>query len=134
MEFKEKNRTARELASPEFIEKDRNLLESIHPGHELLSRCNIASRRETLDSEILYILLDSFTPEEIINYRFGVNGNPNMPEKDKIPAERPESPKKSHEGGRVPEHPMDQSRRRKHPKSSPDLQRPCKHLPENVCH
>lgn len=45
MEFKEKNRTARELASPEFIEKDRNLLESIHPGHELLSRCNIASRR-----------------------------------------------------------------------------------------
>lgn len=94
MEFKEKNRTAREFASPEFIEKDRNLLESIHPGHELLSRCNIASRRETLDSEILYILLDSFTPEEIINYRFGVNGNPNMPEKDKIPAERPESPKK----------------------------------------
>lgn len=92
MEFKEKNRTARELASPEFIEKDRNLLESIHPGHELLSRCNIASRRETLDSEILYILLDTFTPEEIINYRFGVKGNPNMPER--VPSEKPESSKK----------------------------------------
>ncbi len=94
MEFKEKNRTARELASPEFIEKDRSMLESIHPGHELLSRCNIASRRETLDNEILYILLDTFTPEEIINYRYGVKGSTNTPEKDRIPFEKPESPKK----------------------------------------
>ena len=94
MEFKEKNRTARELASPEFIEKDRNLLESIHPGHELLSRCNIASRRETLDSEILYILLDTFTPEEIINYRYGVKEGSHTPVKDNIPEEKPETPKK----------------------------------------
>lgn len=94
MEFKEKNRTARELASLEFIEKDRKLLESIRPGHELLSRCTIASRQETLDNEILYVLLDVFTPEEIINNRYGVKGHSPSPEEDPTPPEKPEPSKK----------------------------------------
>jgi len=94
MEFKEKNRTARELASHEFIEKDRNLLESIHPGHDLLSRCTIASRRETLDSEILYVLLDVFTPEEIINNRYDVKGHTLSSGKNPTSPEKPELSKK----------------------------------------
>lgn len=94
MEFKEKNRTARELASPEFIEKDRSLLESIRPGHDLLSRCTIASRRETLDNEILYVLLDAFTPEEIINNRYGVKGQTSSPGKNPTSPEKPEPSKK----------------------------------------
>lgn len=94
MEFKEKNRTARELASPEFIEKDRKLLESIRPGHELLSRCTIASRQGTLDNEILYVLLDVFTPEEIINNRYGVKEHIPSPEEDPTPPEKPEPSKK----------------------------------------
>lgn len=94
MEFKEKNRTARELASEEFIEKDRDLLESIHPGHDLLSRCAIASRRDSLDNEILYVLLDKFTPKEIIDNRYGVKSHISSPEENQIPPEKPEPSKK----------------------------------------
>ncbi|MBD9179356.1 MAG: hypothetical protein EGP82_09330 [Odoribacter splanchnicus] len=70
MEFKEKNRHIRELSNPEFLRKDRALLEQYFPGHELLSR-SINSKKETLDAEILYVLLDKISPTEIQDYRIG---------------------------------------------------------------
>jgi len=70
MDFKTKNRIVRELASQEFIEKDRSLLESSCPSHELLSRSSV-SRRTTLDDEMLYVLLDTFSALQIQNHRNG---------------------------------------------------------------
>ena len=70
MEFKEKNKIIRSIASPEFIQKDRELLETHFPGHELLSRSG-NSRKETLDAEILFVLLDKLSPEQIKTHRSG---------------------------------------------------------------
>lgn len=97
MEFKEKNRIIGELASLEFIIKDRELLESNFPGHELLSRCAISSRQATLDNEILYVLMNKLSPEEIINHRFGVSSRKEeilSSDDSQTPSENPDTSKK----------------------------------------
>lgn len=94
MEFKEKNKIIRGMTSPEYMKKDRELLELHLPGHELLSR-SVNSKKETLDAEILFVLLDRLTPQQIEEHRTGIQASPGAtPSVEKIPAELPAEPVK----------------------------------------
>lgn len=94
MEFKEKNKIIRGMISPEFVKKDRELLELHIPGHELLYR-SVNSKKETLDAEILFVLLDKLTPQQIEEHRTGIQASPGTtPPVEKRLTEPPADPVK----------------------------------------
>lgn len=69
MEYREKHKIASTLQNNEYIEQDRALLKKYNPHSNLHSRSIAMRNGESLSFEILYLLLDYTTPEEIIGNR-----------------------------------------------------------------
>lgn len=65
--IKEKLKILREMLSPEAAEADIALLSRLAPGHEILSRARRCPMRYS--EEVLYILLDKATKEDIRLHR-----------------------------------------------------------------
>lgn len=65
--IKEKLKILREMLSPEAAETDIDLLSRLAPGHEILSRARRCPVRYS--EEVLYILLDKATKEDIRLHR-----------------------------------------------------------------
>lgn len=69
MEYREKHRAAQQLQNNNYIDRDRALLRRYQPHSSLMSRSVVMSNGESLSFEIIFVLLDYVTPEEIIANR-----------------------------------------------------------------
>lgn len=69
MEYREKHRAAQQLQNNSYIDQDRALLRKFQPYSSLMSRSVVMRNGESLSFEIIFVLLDYVTPEEIITNR-----------------------------------------------------------------
>lgn len=90
--YREKNIIAKQMANDSFVEADKNLLETKSPKHSLLHRTLTMPSGSTLSYELVYVLLDFFTPAEISG-----NRGYKAPSKKKLADPKPKKPAKSKE-------------------------------------
>ena len=69
MEYREKHRTAQLLQNNKYIESDRILLCKYQPNSSLMSRSVSMSNGNSLSFEIVFLLFDYVTPQEILTNR-----------------------------------------------------------------
>lgn len=65
MEYRAKHKAAQQLQNNQYIDKDRDLLRRFQPHSSLMSRSVAMRNGESLSFEIVFLLLDYVTPEEI---------------------------------------------------------------------
>ncbi len=88
MEYREKHKAAQQLQDNKFIGMDRELLRRYQPHSSLMSRSISMRNGESLSFEIVFLLLDYVTPQEIVNHRTAflpkiVEEHPHLPDKKK---------------------------------------------------
>ena len=69
MDYREKHAVAQQLQDNRYIEQDRALLRKYQPHSSLMCRSIAMRNGESLSFEILYLLLDFATPQEIMANR-----------------------------------------------------------------
>lgn len=88
MEYRLKHKYAQQLQSNESIEADRTLLKRFLPNSNLLNRSIIMRNGESLSFEIIFMLLDYVSPEDILANRQAISSikvinNPSLSDKKK---------------------------------------------------
>lgn len=69
MEYREKHQAALKLQDNRFVDQDRELLRRYQPHSSLMSRSIKMRNGESLSFEIIFLLLDYVSPQEIVAHR-----------------------------------------------------------------
>lgn len=93
MKFEDKKRIHDKLLGVTHIEADRELLKKVSPGHKKLSQSQFNPRQYA--SELLWILLDLASAEEIIANRRSLADAKEKAAEEKAEAERKEAEEKA---------------------------------------